>query len=192
LVLPQREQSMVVRDAIFNWPRELWIFVVFGERRDPEGIALLHRLGMLRCSEDIAPRRPGNFDTGIAPGCCGIADRICIEADVIANPARSRSTVTELNRNGFIGVPWHSPDRPVDFPATNCDSDYVSGSQTVSLSQVILFCGFGISWSHALFDRAPSPTEGSGRNTTSSPAAFAIVVPGTLAAGALVSGRAVP
>ena len=67
------------------------------------------------------------------------------------------------------------------------------GEIHTALSQVILFCGFGISCSHALLENAPSPTAGSGRKTISSPgAARRRCGSGIFAAGGVFSANAVP
>src|SRR5258706_15707148 len=86
--------------------------------------------------------------------------------------------------------PWNaiSITSPVVIPLLAA----VFGDIHTALSQVILFCGFGISCSQLLLDQVPSPTEGSGRSTISSPGGSGGLAAGIFAAGGVISGNALP
>ena len=112
------------------------------------------------------------------------AQRVRIEADSVRRRGR-RACAHSRNARSAIRRPdpaesrrAHRTLRPpseisTTSPVATPSRSAVRGEIHTALSHVILFCGFGISWSHALFENAPSPMAGSGRNTISSPGARA-------------------
>src|SRR5580704_10464286 len=132
-VIPERKHCVCVRDVILRRPGEFRIFVISGEGRDTEGIALLHRLGVLRRGELIPTRLSGDSGSGVYPRRCGVADRVGVKADPVCNPARLRAAVPEMDRDRFIGMPRHDPYWTIYCTSAKSDLNYVSGRNSVAL-----------------------------------------------------------
>ena len=107
--------------------------MIFGESGGAERIALLHGLGVLRGGELVAVRLTLNAGAGGMPQRVRGSQRIRVESDAVGDPASAGASVAEVNRHGFIGVPWKHPHRALNLSTGRLNLDDIAGGDAVML-----------------------------------------------------------
>src|ERR1700676_45952 len=131
VVIPLGKQRQLLRNTLFFRTGELRFLMEFGVGGDAERIALLHCLCMLRIGEFVTARFPRNFDAYILPQSPSCSECISIEPNTVGDLSRASAPIAKVNREGFISLPGHNPDRSVHLAAADLNLHHVAGGDTI-------------------------------------------------------------
>src|ERR1700733_15037433 len=117
---------MIVGDDRIGRPRKLRVAMIFVDRTHAEWIALLHGLRVLRIGELESAPHPLDPGCRCNPWRARRPQGIRVEADSVRNLPRALAPVSEMHRDGFIGVSRRHPYRTLNPTPAGIDLHHVA------------------------------------------------------------------
>ncbi len=105
------------RRQVLHPLRELWVGGVLRLGCHPHEVSSLERPVILRRRQGISLARPDQLDAGCDVQGTRHSQRVHVEADAVADAARPRAPVAQVQRQRVGGVAWRQPHRHLQRPA---------------------------------------------------------------------------